>query len=89
MEYKIRLYDFYADWCQPCKQVSTLLDQVLPDYPNIELVKVNVEGDIDFTDEKGIRGVPTLIFEKEGVEYKRFTGSISKDKLISFIEEGK
>ena len=40
---KIVLVDFYADWCEPCKVFSPILEDVADDYDYVKVVKVNVD----------------------------------------------
>ena len=79
-----KIEKYYADWCAPCK----LLDRTLQNLPtNIELVKVNIEEDIDLASEKGIRNIPVLIFYNENnEEVTRTVGAVSWDKIKEIIE---
>jgi len=39
---KITIFDFYADWCGPCRVFSPKLERLLLDHPNLALVKVDI-----------------------------------------------
>jgi thioredoxin len=60
-ENKKILVDFYADWCGPCKVLIPRLEVIEKEYPNVEFVKVNVDENMEFATQLGIRGVPTVI----------------------------
>ena len=59
------LLDFWADWCQPCKLMNPVLDEFEKEYPNIKLVKINVDEDSAMVDKYNIATVPTYILMKE------------------------
>lgn len=55
--------DFYADWCQPCKVVSPLLDQLSMEYDGqVKFYKINTEKDPEVSKVFGISSIPTLLF---------------------------
>lgn len=60
-ENKKMLVDFYADWCLPCRSLIPKLEIIEKEYPNIEFVKVNVDENMDYAKQLGVRGVPTVI----------------------------
>lgn len=67
-ENKKILVDFFADWCLPCKQLIPKLEVIEKNYPNIEFVKINVDENMDYAKELGIRGIPTvIIFDGENL----------------------
>ena len=41
-ENKNCIIDFYAEWCNPCKKVSTELNKIIENYPDIKILKVNM-----------------------------------------------
>jgi len=63
-EYK--LLDFWAPWCNPCKLMNPIIDKLEKDYPNIEVVRINVDEDSSMVDKYGILTIPTYILEKDG-----------------------
>lgn len=79
-----RILRFTASWCQPCKGMATLLEEVNTDAKMpIEVIDIDAHSDIAM--EYGIRSVPTLIMKDENIEIKRMTGLKTKEKLTEWI----
>jgi thioredoxin 1 len=58
--------DFFAPWCQPCKQLIPMLESIEGEYTDVMFVKVNVDENTDYAIKHGIRSVPTVkIFKGE------------------------
>ena len=54
--------DFWATWCGPCKMQGALIDQkIVPDHPEIEVLKVNVDEETGLAGKFGSRAMPTRI----------------------------
>jgi thioredoxin 1 len=59
--------DFFATWCPPCKSLAPIFDRVAGQYTGkVKFVKLNTDEAPDLSAEFGIRGVPTLLFIKDG-----------------------
>jgi thioredoxin 1 len=65
---------FYATWCGPCKTLAPMLEHLSLQYNGVEFLNVNVDEHIEQVQGYGVRSVPTVIIEKNGVEVKRFVG---------------
>lgn len=56
------IVDFYADWCQPCKIASPILDELAKVYDGkIYVYKVNTEKERELAAAFGIRSIPTFL----------------------------
>lgn len=54
---KLTLFDFWANWCAPCKKISPVYEQMSNTTPNAEFYKINVEEQPEIIEEVTIRGV--------------------------------
>jgi thioredoxin 2 len=70
------LVDFYADWCQPCKVVAPVVDEIAREHQGKLLVaKVDSDHAPRISMQYGIRGIPTLILYRGGAELGRVVGA--------------
>ncbi|WP_459879942.1 thioredoxin [Halorubrum gandharaense] len=84
----VRLLDFYADWCGPCKTQDPILEEVQEDLGEaFELQKVNVDEEQDVANEYQVRSLPTLIVENDEGVVDRFVGVTQKDDITAALQE--
>ena len=77
---------FYATWCAPCKTLSSEIEKVKDQLPDIR--EVDVEQEVDLAKGYAIRGVPTLILlDETGEEIKRRSGFMNSNKLLEWIKQ--
>ena len=70
------LVDFWADWCQPCKIVAPVVDQLAREHTGRLLVgKVDADRAPSLSQKLAIRGIPTLILFRDGAEADRVVGA--------------
>ena len=63
---------FYADWCKYCKALEPTLNQL--EKEGIEIIRINVDEHPELARKFGIRGLPTVLYIKDGVEVGRTIG---------------
>lgn len=83
---KTVLVDFYADWCNPCKILSPILEEVARENQDIKLVKVNVDTNENLAYEYRAYSIPTLVVIKNGVEVTRGVGAMPKEDVLELIK---
>jgi len=79
--------DFWAPWCGPCKQMGPEYAAAAEEAEGMTLYKLNVDESPEAAGGQGIRGIPTVIFFKDGKEVGRFSGA--KDKAAILEEASK
>lgn len=80
------LVDFSATWCQPCKQLTPILEKMADENKEIKFVKVDVDDCPDTSAKFKIRSVPTMILFKNGVAIKTIVGLVSVKEIKTFLE---
>lgn len=86
-EQKMKILKFYADWCQPCKILSTTLKGMDVPFP---IVEIDIDDNVDASIEYGIRSVPTMLFvDDDNNILGRYTGSRTKTELEKLFEKFK
>jgi len=81
------LVDFWANWCQPCKQLSPMLERVVTEADGaLRLAKVDVDANSKLAMQYQIRSIPTVIAFQDGKVVAEFSGLISQNQLDEFIE---
>lgn len=82
--------DFWATWCGPCKMVGPVIEALAADYEGkVAVGKVDIEENVDLTDEYGIRNVPTVLFFKNGQLVDKVVGAspraVYEDKIKALL----
>ena len=82
------IIDFYADWCQPCKVVSPILEELSKEYEGkINIYKVNTEEETELSSAFGIRSIPSLLFCPSEGQPQMAQGALPKESLVQAINE--
>ena len=59
---KPAIIDFYADWCQPCKTIAPILEELDTEFENVDFYKINTEEQNELAATFGIQSIPSILF---------------------------
>lgn len=61
VEQDIRLYDFMADWCGPCKTQEPIVEEFAEEHPEVDVQEVDVDESSDLANQYSVQSIPTLV----------------------------
>ncbi len=71
------IVDFWSPTCVPCKQIEPGLEKIAAEYStSVKILKVNVDESPMVSSKYLIRGLPTILFIKNGSVRSQLTGSV-------------
>ena len=80
------LVDFWAEWCGPCKMISPVLEEIAEEQAGkIQIVKLNIDDNLEVTRRFDVMSIPTLILFKDGEPEVRMIGAKPKGQLLQEI----
>lgn len=82
---KLFLVDFWASWCNPCKIIAPILENLANEIDNVVFSKINIEKNPIITSKYKISSIPSLLLFNNGKLISMKTGVLSKEQIIDFI----
>lgn len=81
------LVDFFATWCQPCKMMHPILEQLKAAVGDkLRIIKVDVDKHNEIAAQYRIQSVPTLMLFRNGEVLYRNSGVMDKAELMALLD---
>lgn len=86
LDESLTMVDVWAPWCGPCRTLTPIIEKVSEE-KNVKLLKINADESGDLATSLGVRGIPTVIFFKDGQEMDRIVGLKQATAYNEIIEK--
>ena len=85
-EGKPMVLDFWAEWCEPCKMQSTVIEELAAELDGkVKFGKVNVDEEQELAISYGVSSIPTLLVFKNGQVVNKSIGAVPKAKILEML----
>jgi thioredoxin 1 len=79
----MKLLKFEADWCGPCTQQATILEE----YDATPVESIDVDENQQMANDYNVRGLPTLVLVGEDGPIKQWSGLTQVDEIEAVVQE--
>jgi len=84
----LAVLDFGAAWCQPCKKLEPILEELEKEYEGRALIGHCDVAKAPATAQRfGVMSVPTVVFMKKGEVIDKFIGLQPREKIVELLEK--
>jgi putative thioredoxin len=85
---KLVMVDFWADWCEPCKDLFPILEKLANEYSeHLILAKVNCEEQQQIAAQFGVRNLPTVMLVQQGQPVDGFAGAQPESTIRELLQK--
>ncbi len=82
------MFEFYADWCSPCKELEPVLEKIArKNKDRVTVYKINTDRNSELLYSFRVSGIPHVIFVKNKENVYSLTGLYPKNMYIKIIDQ--
>lgn len=85
---RLVVVDFWAEWCEPCKNLMPVLEGLASEYQGqFLLAKINADDQQMLSSQFGVRSLPTVMLIKDGQPVDGFAGVQTESEVRTLLEK--
>ena len=80
------LVDFFADWCEPCRMLSPVMEEIADEFAGkIKVCRVNADEQMKLVALYRVNALPTVIAFRNGKRVDSFAGYKTKQQILNLL----
>ena len=79
------LVDFFATWCNPCRILGPIIDEVAEEREDIKVCKIDIDKEPALAARYGVISIPTVLVFDNGQVVNKAVGAQPKAKLLDLL----
>ena len=80
------IVDFWAPWCEPCRQLAPLLEKIVNESGGkILLAKINIDDNQELAMMMRVQSIPAVVAFAQGQPVDQFMGVLPEDQLREWV----
>ena len=85
---QLAIVDFWAEWCGPCRLLGPTIEKIADEFSGqMKVYKMNVDENPATPSRFHIRGIPTVIFFKNGQVVDQLVGNHPRETIVQTIQK--
>lgn len=81
------LIDFWAEWCQPCRMLAPVFEELNREEPQVKFCRINCDEQGELAGMFGIDSIPTLAVVQDRHTLTGSVGLRSKEEIRAMLDE--
>ena len=84
----VKIVDFWAPWCGPCRKMGPILDEVAEELKDkVKVYKINTDENTKVAADYMISSIPCLYIFQNGEAKETLVGLMPKSHIISNVQK--
>jgi len=81
----LKVVDFFATWCGPCRLLSPVLEEYSEEHPDVDILKIDCDEVSELASKYFVNSIPYIITFVDGVKTGENVGYLPKPQLDRFL----